>query len=387
VYLAVLGVSYVINAMDRQAFPALLGQINREYSLTLAQGGLLSTIFAANIAIFGACGAWFMRRFGRRATLVGGMLSYSLFTWLTPFAGNYAQLILYRALTGAGEALHICALFTCIGAYYGTRRGAAIGTINACFGIGAFLGPVLASSLMTQTDSWRTPFYVFGIAGAGLAILVWRIVPRTFSEAPDTEGSAAGAASGPERLWNPNLILSAASFALIGLGFFAFVALYATYLRTELGYSLARASTVFGVYGLGSLGGFVGGWLGERWGARGLRAAMLALGVVGVLLFRGPASYGAQAALSACFGLLVSGYLYPRVVCVLQRSVPPHQINAATPIAMVSFYAPGLFAGYLFGELTEVFGWSLASTLVIVIPAAFASVLMLGYRPTHSRGA
>jgi MFS family permease len=387
VSLIVLGSSYVINAMDRQAFPALLGQIGRDYSLTLAQGGLLSTVFAINIAIFGACGAWFMRRFGRRATIVGGMLSYSLFTCLTPLATSYSQLVIYRALTGAGEALHICALFTCVGAYYGTRRGTAIGIVNACFGIGAFLGPVLASSLMTQIGSWRAPFYIFGVAGACIAIIVWRVVPSEFSEARDTEGAFGGAENDPRRFWNRKLIVSAASFALVGLGFFAFVALYATYLRTQLGYSVARASMVFGLYGIGSLGGFVGGWLGDRWGEHGLLAATLALGVVGFLLFHGTASFGAQAALSLCFGLLVSGYLYPRFVCVLQRIVPPLQMNAATPIAMVSFYAPGLFAGYLFGKLTEVLGWSAASSLVIVVPAALATALMLCNRGGGSRGA
>jgi DHA1 family inner membrane transport protein len=385
VSVTVLGASYVFNAMDRQAFPALLGQIDREYSLTLAQGGLLSTIFAINIAIFGACSAWFMQRFGRRATIVGGMLSYSLFTCLTPLATSYGQLVTYRALTGAGEALHICALFTCVGAYYGARRGAAIGAINACFGIGAFLGPVLASLLMAQIGSWRAPFYVFGTAGAGLALIVWRIVPSAFSEALDTEGAIGGPPGGPRRLWSRKLILSAVSFALVGLGFFAFVALYATYLRTQLGYSVARASMVFGLYGIGSLGGFVGGWLGDRWRERGLRLATFALCVVGFFLFHGPSSYGAQAALSACFGLLVSGYLYPRFVCVLQRSVPPHRINAATPIAMVSFYAPGLFAGYLFGKLTEVLGWSVASSLIIVAPGGLAWALMLCNRGGGSR--
>jgi MFS family permease len=385
--LALLGASYVVNAMDRQAFPALLGPINREYALTLAQGGFLSTIFAINIALFGACGAWFMQRFGRRATIVGGMLSYSLFTCLTPFATSFAELAVYRALTGAGEALHICALFSCVGAYYGTRRGTAVGAINACFGIGAFLGPVLAAQLLVQTGSWRTPFYMFGIAGAAVALLVWRMVPADFSEARDTEGASGLATSGAQRLWNRNLIVSAASFALVGLGFFAFLSLYAVYLRTQLGYSVSEAGTAFGLYGIGSLGGFFGGWLGDRWGTRGLFVATVGLAVIGFLLFHGPASFGAQCALSLCFGLLVSGYLYPRFVCVLQRNVPTHSINVATPIAMVSFYTPGLFAGYLFGRLTEAMGWSVAATAVIVVPAALAMILTLCYRGAAARGA
>jgi MFS family permease len=386
--LAVLGVSYVLNSIDRQALPALLGEISRDYHLTLAQGGLLSTVFAINIAIFGACGAWFMKRFGRRATIVGGILFYSLFTCLTPLATSFTGLATFRALTGAGEALQICAMFSCVGAYFGARRGAAIGAINACFGIGAFLGPVLAVFLLSQTGSWRIPLYSFGIAGVGIALLVWLMVPREFSEARDLEGAVASPQSGgaPLLLINRNLVVSALSFALTGLGFFAFTSLYATYLRTQLGYSAADASTLYGLYGIGSLGGFFCGWLGDKWGKRGFLAVTLALSLVGFLLFHGPTAYAAQGMLSLSFGLLVSGYLYPRLVSVLQRNVPASHVNYATPIAMVSFYAPGLVAGYLFGRLIESFGWNTASLLVIALPPLLSFLLATAYRSERARG-
>jgi len=386
VALVVLGISYILNAMDRQALPVLLGSINHDYQLTLAQGGLLSTVFAINIAIFGACGAWFMKRFGRRATIVGGILSYSLFTCLTPLASTFAGLATYRALTGAGEALHICAMFSCVGAYFGARRGAAIGAINACFGIGAFLGPVLAALLLAQTGSWRVPLYTFGIAGIGVALLVWLTIPKTFSEARDVEGVVASSQSANGSLINRNLLVSALSFALIGLSFFAFTSLYATYLRTQLGYSTSDASTLFGLYGIGSLGGFFCGWLSDKWGKRGLLAVTLALALVGFLLFHGPTTYAAQGMLSLCFGLLVSGYAYPRLVSVLQRNVPARHVNYATPIAMVSFYTPGLIAGYLFGRLIEVFGWNAASLLVVALPLLLSFLLTTAYRSEQARG-
>lgn len=53
-----LGLSYAFNGMDRQVFPALLGPINAEYRLTLAQGGFLSNSFTVNVAVFGALSGW-----------------------------------------------------------------------------------------------------------------------------------------------------------------------------------------------------------------------------------------------------------------------------------------------------------------------------------------
>jgi MFS family permease len=126
-----LGVSYMFNAMDRQVFPALLASIRADYELTLPQSGFVSTIFTVNVAIFAALSGWFMARFGRRYVLLGGLVSYSLFTLLTPFATGFVSLTLLRALTGVGEALQVGAVFACMGAYFGARRGAAMSAMHS----------------------------------------------------------------------------------------------------------------------------------------------------------------------------------------------------------------------------------------------------------------
>ncbi|MGF6781570.1 MFS transporter [Paraburkholderia sp. GAS334] len=387
--LGILGASYVFNGMDRQMFPALLGPINREYHLALSEGSFLTTIFVGNVALFSAFSSWFMKRFGRRATLVGGLLSYSLFTFITPMATSFYGLAVYRALTGAGEALQICAIFSCVGAYFGDRRGAAMGVINASFGLGAFLGPVLGTLIFSRTGSWQMPFYVFGVAGIVAAILVQIIVPKQFSEAADTERATSGVAAivGPTRILNRNLIILVTCFYLFGVAFFSFTALYAAYLRVHLGYSVGEAGMTFGLYGIGALGGFVGGWLGEKFRTRGMLGALAALAIVSYLMFHGAASHYEQGILSLGFGLLASGYLYPRFVSVIQRNVPSEKVIYAVSIGMTFFYVSGLLSGYAFGRLTEALGWSSAASLMMAAPPALAFVLMLFYRPGMARGA
>ena len=154
-----LGVSYMFNAMDRQVFPALLGSIRAEYGLTLPEAGFVSTVFTVNVAIFAALSGWFMAKFGRRYVLLGGLVSYSIFTLLTPFATGFVSLTVLRALTGVGEALQVGAVFACMGAYFGARRGAAMGAMQTFFGLGAFLGPVLGTRLESWADSWSASFY------------------------------------------------------------------------------------------------------------------------------------------------------------------------------------------------------------------------------------
>jgi len=215
-----LGVSYMFNAMDRQVFPALLASIRADYGLTLPQGGFVSTVFTVNVAIFAALSGWFMARFGRRYVLLGGLVGYSLFTLLTPFATGFVSLVLLRALTGVGEALQIGAIFACMGAYFGARRGSAMGAMQTFFGLGAFLGPVLGTRLESWTNSWSASFYVYGIAGIAVAVLAAVTIPQEFTDAGQSPSLARDADVATKSIWTRNLMLSATSFGLVGVSFF-----------------------------------------------------------------------------------------------------------------------------------------------------------------------
>jgi predicted MFS family arabinose efflux permease len=386
--LGLLGISYLFNAMDRQMLPALLPQINADYHISLAQGAALSTSFAITIGIVGGSAGWIMKRLGRRITLIAGILIYSTFTFVTPLAISYGNLVFYRALTGAGEAMQICALFSTIGAYFGSRRGTAMGFINALFGVGAFLGPVIGTLIYSSTGSWRMPFYIYGLAGIGIAALLTFTVPREFSEAEDCEGALGSSIAegvGPSAVFNRNLIVLLISFSMIGIPFFSFTSLYAVFLRTQLHYTTDAAAATLGLYGVGSLFALVGGWLGERLRTRGMLVATLLLAVVGHLLFHGPQTKAGQGALALIFGMLVSGYLYPRFIATMQRNVPAKDVALAVSIGLPLFYLPGMGAGYAFGRLVEQLGWSPAATLTLTMHPAIAILILMGYQPKLSR--
>ena len=374
-----LGVSYMFNAMDRQVFPALLGSIRADYSLTLPEAGFVSTVFTVNVAIFAALSGWFMARFGRRYVLLGGLVCYSLFTFLTPFATGFVSLTVLRALTGVGEALQVGAVFACMGAYFGARRGAAMGAMQTFFGLGAFLGPVLGTRLETWTNSWSTSFYAFGLAGIAVAVLAAVVIPIEFTDAGPSPSPVLAMETPTHSIWTRNLILSAISFGCVGFSFFSYSSLYANYAHTVLGFSVVDAGSAFGMYGIGAMLGVFGGWLGDKMSNRSILGGLLLMATAGFVLFDDVPQFRLHLVLSLTFGLTMSGFLFTRFMSVVQRSVEPSQIGYAGAVALAAFYIPGPFAGWLFGKLVESAGWSTASLLVVVGPPLLGVVLMSLY--------
>jgi MFS family permease len=390
--MGLLGISYTFNALDRHVFPALLGGIRTTYGLTLAQAGFVSTVFTVNIALFGALSGWFLKRYSRKSILVGGLAGYSLFTIATPFAQGFLSLAASRALTGVGEALQITAIYSCLGSYFGKKRGAAMGVMLAFYGLGALAGPVIGTRLNELLGSWQLPFYIFGVTGIVIAIAIAFLLPSYFTEARETwpaerESTSTGHITNKSRVFNRNVCLGSVSFSMVGLSLFSYLGLYTAYLHDHLGYSPVTAGTALGAYGVGAMGAAIGGWAGDRLGRKGMFAALLILVVVGFLLFNSAASPIMSDVLSFAFGLMVSGYCYARFVSVIQRSAHPDQIEYAVSIAMASFYLSGPFAGFLFGKLASIWGWSSAANLLVVAPPCVAIVLMCFFDYSNLRSA
>ena len=128
--LVVVAGSYVVNAMDRQVFPVLLPDIRHEYSFTLAQGGLLATIFTLGIGLAGVPTGFLLDRLSRKAVMLIGIVIYSAFTLLTTVAVGFGDMFVYRALSGVGEAMQNAALFSAVGAYFFANRAMALGSLN-----------------------------------------------------------------------------------------------------------------------------------------------------------------------------------------------------------------------------------------------------------------
>ncbi len=216
-----------------------------------------------------------------------------------------------------------------------------------------------------------------------MLVLVALAVRPWLTEARRGSAPEAGLVDdGADRIVSRDPMLLAAGTVFAGLAIYAYLGLYPTYLRDELGYTPEQAGLALSMYGLGALFSLVGGWLGDRLDFRRLLAVALAVSAVtGYLLFSGIASIGVQLALSLVYGAAISGVVYLNLAAGIIRSVRRQVSGHGSGLFVAAIYVPAAFSGYLLGVFVGRFGWTGAALIQISGFCLIAATLVLVVRP------
>jgi DHA1 family inner membrane transport protein len=373
--------SYVVNAMDRQLFPLIAPEVRREYGFSLAGAGLLSTVFTLGMAVAGVPTGVLLARFSRRAVLQTGVALFSAGTVLTVVSRGFPDMLVYRTVTGVGEAMQLTVLLAIAANYFVGYRAAALGAVNFSFAIGAIIGPMLGGALLGAYGRWQVPMLVFGVLGFAAMAVIAIGVDSSFTER-DRAAALHGDDGGAATLGNRNTILLTVMSLLGGLVIYGYLGLYPTFLRESLRYSPTTAGSVMGLFGLGALMSIVGGWIGDRGSPRVVLSATFATAaMLGYLLFNGSGSYYAQAVLSFAWGVIVSGIVYVNLAGYHVKAVRRDLAGRASGVFVTSLYLSAAVAGYLMGWLANRAGWGVAGTIQISLCSLAAAALALALRP------
>ncbi|KOG32500.1 MFS transporter [Streptomyces resistomycificus] len=381
--------SYMVNAMDRQVFPPLLPNIRAEYGFSLEQGGLLATNFTLGMALAGLPAGYLLDRFRRKTVLLVSIVIYSLGTMATPLATGFADMTLYRVVSGFGEGMQSAAIFAAIGAFFAHRRGLAFGVIGMGYSIGVFIAPLIGVRLMSMHGTWHSPFYLFGAAGLLIAAVSLFLV-----KAGLTEHSAEKVVSTrtyeymPASAYNRNSIALAVHSVVSGVAIYGFLGLYPTYLITSLNYTAEQAALAMSFLGFGGMLGVLGGWLGDRVNQRNLLIlSMVAVSAISLCIYETHPGIGLQYTLAFLMGAFGLGFIYPNTNSAMQRSVRPGQIGRASGLFVTSYYGTAAFSGLLFAALVDAFGWSRAGLLQVTLLPLVGALALAFVRPSRFNNA
>lgn len=276
--LALLSLVYVVSFIDRQILAMLMEPIRHEFGVSDTAMGLLTGFaFVLFYTLAGIPIARLADRASRKGIISISLAAWSVVTAASGLTRSFAQLATLRVLVGIGEAGCNPSAHSLISDYFPPRRRATALSVYAC---GVFIGSAIAfiagGWLLTRYD-WRTSFYMAGIPGIVLAI----VVGLTVRELPRGHAEGRSVAAAPVPLAEVvRFLLGRRAFVLIVLGTavqslsgYAVINWGPTFLARVYEMSWSEIGTGLGwVVGLGgTFGALAGGRLADFMGRRDVR--------------------------------------------------------------------------------------------------------------------
>jgi EmrB/QacA subfamily drug resistance transporter len=167
--------AFVDGTVVNVALPAL----QRELGATVADVQWVVEAYALLLSALLLVGGAMGDRFGRRRIYASGIVVFAAASAACGLAGSVRQLVLARAVQGAGAALLVPGSLAIISASFPQReRGRAIGTWSGFSGIATAFGPVLGGWLI-EHRSWRWAFFMNLPMAVVVLFLLFRHVPES----------------------------------------------------------------------------------------------------------------------------------------------------------------------------------------------------------------
>jgi len=172
--LIVMCVVYAISIADRYVVSTVLDPIRQELHLTDSGVALLTGApLALFYVTFGIPISWLADRSNRRNILSLSLVAWSAMSALCGLSATSWQFMLARIGVGIGEAGGTPPANSIIGDYFPAgRRPMAMAIFALGAPIGAWMGADLAG-WVANLYGWRSAFFVLGIPGVLIGLLVW----------------------------------------------------------------------------------------------------------------------------------------------------------------------------------------------------------------------
>jgi MFS transporter, AAHS family, benzoate transport protein len=236
---------------------------------TPAGATAVATVSLVGVAVGASCVGPLADRFGRRATLIGSVLLFSVFTLATPLSPNVATFGVLRFVAGIGLGACMPSALTMMSEHLPAHRTATANTMTMTgYHVGAILTSLLALALGA---AWPALFYAGGLAGLVLApVMYWRLPESdSFLRAGRGDGPAAEPGGPAVLLRGGYRRTTAAVWAGSFMGLLLVYGLntWLPQLMHTAGYPISTSVALLLVLNVGAvLGLLIAGYLGDRRG-------------------------------------------------------------------------------------------------------------------------
>jgi FHS family glucose/mannose:H+ symporter-like MFS transporter len=301
----------------------LLPALGRATGSDVASTGLVISALFGGMLCAQALSAVAMNRAGARRVVGGALVLCAAGCWGLSAATSLGSLLVVGAVMGVGYGLASIAINLVASRLIASRPGLVINICNACYGVGAVVGPLVVSAFLRDGSNARVVF-------AGAALLLVALLPLAgLVPTTQTQTAAAGRAPLPRRA----LALTALLMALGGGIEAGFAGWLATYAERTLAFSAAGAAVLTSQY----WASYLAGRLIVTAASVRLPPEPLLAGTVGLLVVGSVALALSGAAVTATMATWLLGAavgpVYPLVFGVLTRQFAARATDAAATVA------------------------------------------------------
>ncbi|TNE59443.1 MAG: MFS transporter [Alphaproteobacteria bacterium] len=303
---SILLVAYIFSFVDRQILSLLVEPIQQDLGVNDTQMGVLHGLtFALFYSVLGLPIARFVDRSNRRNAIAIGIALWSIATAFSGLSVRYIQLFLARIGVAVGEATLLPGTSSIVADYFEPKRralamgvfasglyiGAGLAFIGGGLLIRAFEGVKVTLPIVGEAATWHLVFIAIGLPGLLVALLTLTMKepPRREHHGPKgvplSEVSAYFKDNKRAYIW---FILGAGLAVYVGqaTGFWVL-----TFFVRNFGWTYSEIGIRIGLIILvfGPIGTIAGGWIADRWVARGLIDGKVRIGLAASTLLVIPA--------------------------------------------------------------------------------------------------
>ncbi|HXW42056.1 MAG TPA: MFS transporter [Xanthobacteraceae bacterium] len=182
-FVGLLGVVWILEAFDIGIIAPVLFILKGEWQLTPSATGLVGSAGTLGIVLGLLPAGRLADRFGRKTTLVGGIVLFSVVTFLASFAHDATQLAIYRFIAGLGQGAVFPVPYLLLSEFVNKQwRGTAVGLANSLLGFSYGLNTLAGALIvgrMPDSQAWGTLLML-----GGIPILIVPIIIRYLPESP-----------------------------------------------------------------------------------------------------------------------------------------------------------------------------------------------------------
>ncbi|MFB0569723.1 MAG: sugar MFS transporter, partial [Nitrososphaeria archaeon] len=226
--------AFTAYALASSVFGPSLPAIVQDFVLAPVQVGALAA--AGSIGFLSVLPAGILTdMLGKKKVVIAGIAVIAAGTVLTGLSSSFPLLLAALIFAGIGNGFFEGSVNAFVSDIYKDKPGFALNALHSTWGVGGFLGPLLAGQMLSKFGLWQLSFLVAG------SIVAATIIPVASTSARQPISTGSRRRPRPTLRLNVSLALVLALFLVWGteLGIYSFLPLF---LQSERGFDSVTAS-------------------------------------------------------------------------------------------------------------------------------------------------